>query len=126
MSFDYFSAQLHDSEDRDKLLYYAGMLQPFQDLIGSCYAGVQPGFKDTDKSAKQYIGFVIYSDNSKMPDDGYYIDIYPDGTVLIVDRISYPSADNNAPDISAEEHFTTIKQLLNWLRSQPPKLHAYW
>ena len=125
MSFEYFSQKIKDKENRDRLLYYAGMFEPFDDIIGSCFVGVTPGYKDNDPEAKQFIGFVIYNETSRMPDDGLYIDVYSDGTVLVVDRTSYPDPNSNEPNIMAEEHFTTIPKILNWLRTQPPKFHSY-
>ena len=101
------------------------MFEPFSDLIGSSFVGCTPGHKDDDPEAVQFIGFVIYSDTSRMPDDGLYIDVYPDGKVLVIDRTSYPDPNNNEPIVTAEEYFTTIPNILNWLRTQPPKLHAY-
>ncbi len=125
MSFDYFSKQLRDDENRDILLYYAGMFEPFDDLIGSAFVGSQPGSKDNDSNVRQFLGFVIYSESSRMPDDGLYIDVYPDGVVLVTDRCSYPDPNSNEPIVNAEEYFTTIPNILNWLRSQPPKIHSY-
>ena len=125
MSFDYFATQLKPSDDREQLLYFAGMFEPFQDIIGSSYAGYQPGFKDDAENPGQFIGFVIYNETSRMPDDGLYIEVYPDGTVLIKDRTSYTSPGSNEPSIETEEHFTSIQNILNWLRTQSPKITGY-
>ena len=125
MSYQYFAEQLKPSDDREQLLYYAGMFEAFQDIISASYAGNQPGFKDSAVNPGQFIGFVIYSETSRMPDDGLYIEIYPDGTVLVKDRTSYTVPGSNEPTVDIEEHFTLVQNILNWLRAQPPKIQAY-
>ena len=124
MSYNYFSQKLKPSDDREQLLYYAGMFEAFQDIISSNYAGNQPGFNDDVENPGQFVGFVISKENG-LPDDGLYIEVYPDGRVLVTDRISYPDPKGGDPIVSAEDYFTTIKNILNWLRTQPPKFHGY-
>jgi hypothetical protein len=123
MSYDYFSQKLKPSDDREQLLYFAGMFEAFDDLILGCFAGTQPGFTDSDISPSQFIGFELSTDNSAGKD--LHIHVLPDGGVMVVDRFTYPNPNGGEPIVTSEEHYTSIKNILNWLRTQSPKFHGY-
>jgi hypothetical protein len=130
MSLDYFAELLIPGKDRDKLLFIAGQLSVFDDIIGSCGVDNQLQGRDYDPNRPQAIGVVIYSETDPEPDTGHYFTCHADGTVEVMHIVSFPcfkdgKIDKSQPrELSREDSTTTLNQLLLWLRSQPPSINT--
>ena len=130
MSLEYFAEHLIAGPDRDKLLYIAGQLSAFDDLLGACSVDNQKQARDYDPTKPQAIGVVIYSETDPEPDTGHYFTCYADGTVRVMQLMSYPvfkdgEIDKSQPrELCREDSTTTLSQLLLWLRSQPPSINT--
>jgi len=130
MSFQYLAEHLTPGEDRDKLLFIAGQLAVFDDLIGSWAVDNQKQAKDYDPNKPQAICVTIYSETDPEPNTGHYFTVSPDGTVEVMQLMSFPvfkdgEIDASQPrEICREDSTTTLKQLLLWLRSQPPSINT--
>lgn len=121
----YFSDQLTPSEDRDRLMLYAGMFLAFQDIFGSYGVGNQSQAKDYNPAEPQYLSFVIYSETDPMPDTGFFIDVFPDGSAVVSCITSYPDPGRNERIVDCEKYESNVTDLIKWLRTQPPKLHSF-
>lgn len=125
MSIKYFAEMLRPGDDRDALLFYAGMFSAFDDLFGSSGVGNQTQATDYQPDKPQYITFMMYSETDPMPDTGTSFDVFADGTVTISEIASYSNPGCNERTIDVEQYESTVQNVVNWLRAQPPRLHAY-
>ena len=130
MSHNYFAEHLIPGNDRDKLLFIAGQLAVFEDLFGSCAVDNQKQAKDYDPNKPQSICVTIYSETDPEPNTGHYFTVYADGTVKVMQLMSFPcfrdgEIDASQPrEICREDSSTTLERLLLWLRSQPPSINT--
>ena len=130
LSFDYFADRLTAGSVRDRLLYIAGQLSAFDDLFGSWSVDNQPGTLHYDSTMPQGVCVVIYSETDPEPDTGHYFTCYADGTVRVMQLMSYPAfkdgeIDKSQPrELCREDSTTTLSQLMLWLRSQPPSINT--
>jgi len=130
MSFEYVAEHLIPGKDRDKLLFIAGQIAVFDDLIGSFGVDNQKQAKNYDPNKPQGICVTIYSLTDPEPDTGHYFTVFGDGTVEVMELMSFPCFKDGKIDASQqreicrEDSSTTLDKLLLWLRSQPPSINT--
>jgi hypothetical protein len=128
MTFEYVAEHLIPGKDRDRLLFIAGQIAVFDDLIGSFGVDNQKQAKDYDPNKPQGICVTIYAETDPEPDTGHYFTVFSNGTVEVMELMSFPcfkdgEIDASQPrEICREDSATTLEKLLLWLRSQPPSI----
>ena len=116
-SFNYFSENLKGPE-RDKLLFIAGSLAPFDDIFHTYMVGNQKGAPDFDPDKPESI-LCVFTDSDN---DDISLTIYPNGAVFLDDAGNLGMRSTETTD---EEYEMTLNELHNWLRSQPPKWNRF-
>jgi hypothetical protein len=103
MSFQYFAEHLVPGNDRDKLLFIAGQLAVFDDLIGSWAVDNQKQAKDYDSNKPQGICVTLYSETDPAPDTGHYFTVFSDETVEVMQLVSFPVFKGGEVDAAAQQ-----------------------
>ena len=101
-------------ENTAKIALIYGALIPFDGKIGSISVKNQPQSKYYDKDAPQGVGFVMYEKGGQ-PDDGWYIDIYDDETVIVDNLYTSVIESEGTRETYKDSYKTTFRRLLNWM-----------
>jgi hypothetical protein len=116
-SFEYFADHLK-GPDRDKLLFIAGSLSPFDDLFDTHMVFNQIGAKEYDPQKPQSIFYGLSGENND-PDCGVSFIISPDESILVQSTRLWIKARET------EEYEMSLDDLHNWLKAQPPKWQRF-
>ncbi len=116
-SFKYFSENLIGPY-RDRLLFIAGSLSPFEDLFDMQMVYNQIVSADYDPQKPQSVYYSL-AEKSNDPDCGVSFIISPDESVIVQNTFLW---NKNMPgETETEEYEMSLDDLHNWLKAQPPK-----